>query len=160
MAEEKLTVSSLISFSKDTYTEILDCIKILSGLTQEYRETDNLDALEKIKREFNAHLERYATLYSQTKKYKGDTHTYLSEHRKRFKGETMKLLIDEGLAVTAADKLIYAHPHYVKRLNLLEDITEFFIRTEELFQMYNTILQSIVQSISVQSKQFSNSKSS
>lgn len=156
--EEQLRVSDLIPFNEESYQEILSTIEVLSALTEDYRNTYHLEKLETIKREFNAYLERFAVLYSQTKAYKGDTHTYLSEHRKRFKGETMKILLDEGYNSTSADKIVYSHPYYVKRLNLLEDITEFFIRTEELYTRFNYTLQCIVQSISVASKEKTNTK--
>ena len=158
--EEQLKVSDLIPFEQESYQEIIATIKVLSNLTEEYRQTYSLDKMETIKREFNAYLERFAVLYSQTKAYKGDTHTYLSEHRKRFKGETMDILMNkDGYNATAAEKLVYSHPYYTKRLDLLEDITEFFIRTELLFDRYNVTLQSIIQSISVASREKSNTKS-
>jgi hypothetical protein len=161
MEEENLKVSDLVDLSKGTYTETHDIIKKLTALSAEYHSmTDFYDPyeLERIKRQFDSYMQSFAVYYARIKKFKGNQHVYLDEVRKKIKAEALQQLIDEGVKVTAADSLVYKSKYYVKRVNLMEDIKEFMIKTELLYDRFNTTFHSIVQSYSAAKKEFENSK--
>lgn len=161
MAEPTLKVSSLVDLSKETYTETHEVIKNLSNLSAEYHSmTDFYDPyeLERIKRQFDSYMQNFAVYYAKVKKFKGSQHVYLDEVRKKIKAEALQQLLDEGAKVTAAESLVYKSEYYVTRVNLMEDIKEFMIKVELLYDRFNGTFQSIIQSCSVARKEYENAK--
>lgn len=157
--KQKLRVSDIVPFDKHTYEETHKTIKELDNLAKEYRGCyDNPHELERIKREFLGYLSYFATLYAKVKPFKGSTHVYLDEQRKRCKAECIEILLSEKFSATNAANIVYSHPYYVERIRLMEDIKQFFILTENLYELYNMTFNSIVQSISVASKEMHNTK--
>lgn len=159
-ATNTLRVSDLVPFTKTMFDEIKGSMKRLSDLTKEYYEMEDLFdvyGLESVKRRFNSELQYFTTKYSLVKRYKGDSHTYLSEQRKMFKAEAMELLIKDGFSQTAAEKMSYGSLYYKHRVELMQDLVEFFIKVEVLHDHYTMTLQAIIQSVSVAAKEKGNS---
>jgi DNA repair ATPase RecN len=148
-----------VKLREQDYTDIAECISKLQDMTEQYRNCYDLNALETLKREFNSYLQRLTTLYPLTKKYKGSNHTYLEDAIKKLKAETTDLLLHSGKNVTQSEKLLYDHPLYKEQKKTIDTIIGLFIKVEVLHENFNTTLQSIVQSISVLSKEYGNSKS-
>lgn len=158
--DTKLKVSDLVNFTKKEFDKLKGSMLRLRDISKAYHEMDDYSdvmRLEEIKRNFNAELQYFATLYAGVRKFKGDTHSYLAEQRKTFKAEAMTLLINGGYAQTAAEKLSYGTEYYKKRVELLQDLTEFFIRVETMYDVYTTTLQAIIQSVSIAGKEKGNS---
>jgi hypothetical protein len=156
MEEKKLKVSDLIRLKESDVKQLQESLLRVDALTKEYYESIELFdviSLEGLKRRFIGELQYLTTMYSKTKCYKNDTHTYLNEVRKRVKGETFSLLLSEGKKTTMASELVYSHPYYVERLKLIEDLIEFFIRVEYLHTQACSTLQAIIQSVSLAGKE-------
>jgi len=159
--EDSLKVSDLVPLSKDNYTNTSICLKVLASLAKEYHEmSDMYDPyeLERIKRAFDSEMQNLSVHYAAVKKFKGNQHVYLDEVRKRVKAEALELLLDEGVKITAAGDLVYKSEYYTKRISLMEDIKEFMIKVELLYERYNMTFQSIIQSLSSAKKEYENSK--
>ena len=114
--------------------------------------------LEIIKRKFDSQMQHLSTYYAKIKKFKGGQHVYLDEVRKKIKGEALQLLLDEGHKVTSAETLVYKTDYYVKRINLMENIKEFMIKTELLYDRFEATFNAIIQSYSTARKEFENTK--
>ena len=158
MSEEKqkLKVNDLIRLREQDVVQINESIVRLQELSKLYYEANDLFdviQLEEVKRRFLAELQYFTVMYSKTKAYKNDTHTYLHEVRKRAKGETFQILLSEGKKTTMANELIYCHPYYVERVNLIESLIEFFIKVEYLHEFFTGLSQAIIQSVSVSAKE-------
>jgi hypothetical protein len=158
--EENLKTSDIIDFKESDFKKITDSLKILEEISKEYRRTDDVHGLEDIKKRLNAELQFFASLYAKVKVYKGTNHTYMEDVLKGIKSETINRLLDSNVKVTAAEQLYYTQPYYKNRLEVLLKIKGFFIKVEELFNIYNGTLQCVIQSISVASKEMQNSKMS
>lgn len=162
MAEEKLKVSDLVSgFTDKEYREINELIKTLWALSNRYQsmaEINNVEELEKIKREFNGHMQRFSTLFASVKKYKDSNFQYLGEHRKRFKAAAVKRLLDEGKNATNANNLVYDSEYYVERVELMEDLVGFFTKVDLFYNQCEDTFRAIIQSISIASKELESSK--
>ena len=156
--EENLKTSDIIDFKESDFKKITDSLKILEEISKEYRRTDDVHGLEDIKKRLNAELQFFASLYAKVKVYKGTNHTYMEDVLKGIKSETINRLLDSNVKVTAAEQLYYTQPYYKNRLEVLLKIKGFFIKVEELFNIYNGTLQCVIQSISVASKEMQNSK--
>lgn len=159
--EEKLKVSDLVDISKEDYIATNNIIKILKDLSGQYHTmTDFYDPhqLEIIKRQFDSQMQSLAVYYAKIKKFKGSSHTYLDEVRKKIKGEALDILLSEGVKVTSAESLVYKTDYYVKRINLMEDIKEFMIMTELMYDRFDSTFNSIIQSYSTARKEFDNSR--
>lgn len=156
--EENLKTSDIINFKESDFKKITDSLKILEEISKEYRRTDDVHGLEDIKKRLNAELQFFASLYAKVKVYKGTNHTYMEDVLKGIKSETINRLLDSNVKVTAAEQLYYTQPYYKNRLEVLLKIKGFFIKVEELFNIYNGTLQCVIQSISVASKEMQNSK--
>lgn len=159
--EEKLKVSDLVDISKEDYIATNNIIKILKDLSNQYHTmTDFYDPhqLEIIKRQFDSQMQSLAVYYAKIKKFKGSSHTYLDEVRKKIKGEALDILLSEGVKVTSAESLVYKTDYYVKRINLMEDIKEFMIMTELMYDRFDSTFNSIIQSYSTAKKEYENSK--
>lgn len=156
----KLKVSDLVNFTKKDFDEIRGSLKRLDEITKEYYSMHSLTdlyGLEDIKRRLNAELQFFTSLYSCVRKFKGDSHSYLAEQRKTFKAEAMSLLIEGGYTQTAAEKLAYGTNYYKRRVELMQDLTEFFIKVEAMHDHYTTTLQAVIQSVSIAGKEKGNS---
>lgn len=159
--EKELKVSDLINLSQEDYIETNSILNNLLSLSKEYHSmTDMYDPnqLEIIKRQFDSDMQHLAPYYAKIKKFKGAQHVYLDEVRKKIKGEALQILLDEGQKVTSADTLVYKTEYYVKRINLMESIKEFMIKTELLYDRFEATFNSIIQSYSTARKEFENSK--
>ena len=158
MNEEKpkLKVNDLIKLREQDVTQINLSITRLSDLVKDYYEANDLFdvyQLEEVKRRFLAELQYFTVMYSKTKCYKGSTHTYLEEYRKKTKADTVKLLLDEGKKIGMAEALCYSHPYYIERILLIESLIEFFIKVEYLHEYFTGLGSAIIQSISIASKE-------
>ena len=159
--EEILRVSDLVDISKEDYVATNSILNRLLKLSEEYHKMVDLydpHQLEIIKRKFDSDMQHLATYYAKIKKFKGAQHVYLDEVRKRIKGEALQILIDEGHKVTSAETLVYKTDYYVKRITLMEDIKEFMIKTELLYERFEATFNSIIQSYSTAKKEFEASK--
>ena len=159
--EENLKVSDLVDSSKEDYVNTNSILNNLLVLSKEYHEmTDMYDPnqLEIIKRKFDSQMQHLSTYYAKIKKFKGGQHVYLDEVRKKIKGEALQLLLDEGHKVTSAETLVYKTDYYVKRINLMENIKEFMIKTELLYDRFEATFNAIIQSYSTARKEFENTK--
>ena len=72
--------------------------------------------------------------------------------------QSVELLLMEGHKITSAETLVYKTEYYVKRINLMENIKEFMIKTELLYDRFEATFSSIVQSYSAARREFENSK--
>lgn len=159
--EENLKVSDLVDLSKEDYLQTNLLINNLLALSKEYHSMVDMydpNQLEIIKRKFDSYMQNLAVSYAKIKKFKGSQHVYLDEVRKKIKGEAMQLLLDEGQKVTSAETLVYKTDYYVKRVNLMEDIKEFMLKTELLYERFEYTFNAIIQSYSTARKEFENSK--
>lgn len=159
--EEVLKVSDLVPLTREDYLETNAILKNLKTFSNEYHDMVDLydpNQLEIIKRKFDKELQNLATYFAKIKKFKGGTHTYLDEVRKRVKGEAIQILLEEGNKVTSAESLVYSTKYYKDRVALMEDIKEFMIRTELLYERYETTFNAIIQSLSSAKKELENSK--
>ncbi len=94
-------------------------------------------------------------VYAKVKAFKGSNQSYLEDARKQFKAETLKILInDEGVKITEAKEVAYAHPYYIQRITLTEKIRSFFIEVDEMHEFFTNVLSLMQQTISIVSKDF------
>lgn len=159
--EEKLKVSDLVPLTEQDYMETKNILKNLRELSNEYYDMSDLydpNQLEIIKRKFDRELQNLATYFAKIKKFKGGTHTYLDEVRKRIKGEAIQMLLDDGSKVTSAESLVYSTKYYKDRVALMENIKEFMIKTELLYERYEYTFNAIIQSLSAARREFENNK--
>jgi hypothetical protein len=159
--EESLKVSDLVDLSKEDYVNTNTILNNLLVLSKEYHDMVDMydpNQLEIIKRKFDSQMQHLSTYYAKIKKFKGGTHTYLDEVRKKIKGEALQILLDEGNKVTSAETLVYKTDYYVKRINLMENIKEFMIKTELLYERFEATFNSIIQSYSTAKKEYENTK--
>ena len=159
--EENLKVSDLVNLSKEDYLQTNILINNLLTLSNEYHNMVDMydpNQLEIIKRKFDNQMQHLSPYYAKIKKFKGSQHVYLDEVRKKIKGEAMQLLLDEGQKVTSAETLVYKTDYYVKRVNLMEDIKEFMLKTELLYERFEYTFNAIIQSYSTARKELENSK--
>jgi cell fate (sporulation/competence/biofilm development) regulator YlbF (YheA/YmcA/DUF963 family) len=158
MANTDLKVSDLILFSEDDFKELKLHIDGMSKLIESYGDTNtqDLEGLEDIKKSMIGKMQRFTELYAKVRAYKGSSHEYLDEQRKRFKSQAIKRMMDEPdmkKSITKAKELVYDYPFYVERYELTESIRKFFIKVDELHSYYNDVLRAITQTISVGAKE-------
>lgn len=157
--EENLKVSDLVNLSKEDYIETNNIINNLLTLSGEYHNMSDMydpNQLEIIKRKFDNNMQHLSVYYAKIKKFKGSQHVFLDEVRKKVKAEALEILLNEGNKITSAETLVYKTDYYVKRINLMEDIKEFMIKTELLYDRFDATFQSIVQSLSTAKKEKDN----
>ena len=152
-------LADIIPLGDHTVENLVKSMQELERLTGEYRNTDSLIDLERIKRHFVAHLQFYTQQYSRLKAYKGPNHTYFETQYKKLKAETMSMLLSRGVKVTQADTLVYQEPYYADRVAVLEKAKESFIHAELKYEQFNNTLQALVQSISIANKEYGNTRS-
>ena len=153
-----LKITDIVDIKESTIQKLKAVMDTLSALSLQYRETDDLYALEHLKREFLGHLQFMAEQYARIKVYKGPNHTYLESAIKRFKAETLDILLSEGNKITTAEKSLYLHQYYTDRLEVAEKLIAFCLTVELAFEQYNLVFSAIVQSISVASKDLTHQK--
>lgn len=159
--EEQLRVSDLINLSQEDYEQTNIILKNLLNLSAEYHDMVDMydpNQLEIIKRKFDSQMQHLSPYYAKIKKFKGSQHVYLDEIRKKIKGEALQLLLDEGQKVTSAESLVYKTDYYVKRINLMENIKEFMLKTEMLYERFEATFNAIIQSYSTARKEMEASK--
>jgi hypothetical protein len=153
-----IKVEDIVDFKQETVQEISQCCKKLDGLCREYSEIDGIGAigdLEILKRRFVGEFQYFAKLFSHVKKYKGASHTYLEDQRKQIKAEGInKVMAEKGnLSITAAKELVYDTDFYKQRIDVIQSLIKFFIKTENMYDYYTSVFQSIIQSVSIASKE-------
>lgn len=156
-----LKVSDLVDLKESDYVDTISTITELNKLSEEYHTMSDFydpDQLEIIKRKFDSYMQTFAVQYARVKKYKGSQHVYLDEVRKKIKAEAIQILLDEGSKITAAESLVYKSKYYTERVNLMENIKEFMIKTELLYERFDNTFQSIVSSLYSAAKEKDNSK--
>jgi len=158
MAEKfKIKVSDIIPYPKDLDNKMLEQIKRLGELKDAYMSAgDNIHTLEEIKREIVGILAYLSTLYGKIKRFKGSNHTFMEEERKVLKARVIKKLVDGGMSFTTADKLCYDDDEYKDYSATMGRMKEIFTGYEAVVDIYQYVLQSVIQSISVLSKEKSN----
>lgn len=157
--EEKLKVSDLIDLSQEDYVSTNTILNNLLSLSKDYHMMVDMydpNQLEIIKRKFDSQMQHLSPYYAKIKKFKGAQHVFLDEVRKKIKGEALQLLLDEGHKVTSAETLVYKTDYYVKRINLMENIKEFMIKTELLYERFEATFNAIIQSYSTAKKEMDN----
>jgi hypothetical protein len=159
MTKQEISVADLVDIKESTMVKLKEVMDILTNLSKVYTQTDDITALEVLKREFLSNLQYMAGLYAKIKVYKGSNHTYLETAIKKFKAETIDILLTEGHRITTADKSVYVHTHYTSRMAVAEKIIAFCLTVELAYEQYNLTLNSIIQSISVASKDLTHQKS-
>lgn len=159
--EEKLKVSNLIDLAQDDYIQTNKVLNNLLSLSAEYHNMVDMydpNQLEIIKRKFDSQMQHLSPHYAKIKKFKGSQHVYLDEVRKKIKGEALQLLLDSGEKITAADTLVYKTEYYTERIKLMENIKEFMIKTELLYDRFEATFNSIIQSYATARREFENNK--
>lgn len=155
-AEETIKVSDLVQFSQKDYIETKRVLKLMNEMVQRYVDNlDNLETLEDLKRKFNGQMVYLAGFYAKVKCYR-ENHDYLEAQRKRLKADAVKRMVresEEKLSTAAAKELVYDFPYYKDRLDVLEDIKQFFYKVDLSYSNYQDVQRSIYQSVSLLSKQ-------
>lgn len=159
--EDNLKVSDLIDLSQSDYIDTNNILTVLRNLSKEYHDMVDMydpNQLEIIKRKFDSNMQHLAVYYAKIKKFKGAQHVYLDEVRKKIKGEALQILLDEGHKVTSAETLVYKTDYYIKRINLMENIKEFMIKTELLYERFEATFNAIIQSYATAKREYENNK--
>ena len=159
--EERLKVSDLINLSQEDYEQTNMILKSLLNLSSEYHNMVDMydpNQLEIIKRKFDSQMQHLSPFYAKIKKFKGSQHVYLDEIRKKIKGEALQLLLDEGQKVTSAESLVYKTDYYVKRISLMENIKEFMLKTEMLYERFEATFNAIIQSYATARREYESNK--
>jgi hypothetical protein len=155
-----LKVTDIVNVSEKLLTDINQQMKVLDDLTLMYTPETSLFELEELKIRFNAELQYMGGLYAKIKAYKGKNHTFLEEEINKIKAETYAFLFAKKMNSSQAEKLVYAEPYYVERIELAKKIIRTFSHIEEMYKRYDYTLTCIVQSISINGKEFNHSKTS
>lgn len=160
----KYKVTDLVpSLKEETLKELKTIMIYLTNISKEYYETNDTSdpfILEDLKRRFDGYMQRMATLYSKTKKYKGAQHVYLEDVRKKVKSEVLSRLMapPSSLKITQAEVVVYADEEYAEKIKLIENLREFMINVELMYERFETTYQSIVQSQSLAKREYEQSK--
>ena len=174
MSKSSLKVSDLVSFSKQDYelakVVIRELELLIKGGTKRVGEesvvvtgyyqmqgSQNPTELEDLKIKFLSHMSTLTDIYAKVKAFKGNDHVYLSDARKEFKAEALKLLLrdpKESVKITEAKEIVYASEYYKDRIHLTEQIRKFFIEVDEKYEFFSTVLSLLQQTISVVSKDY------
>jgi len=108
-----------------------------------------------LKRKFNSYLVYLATYYSKIRCFR-ENFEYLEAQRKRIKAESIDHLIStspDKVSISAAEKVVYSSQYYIDRINVLEQLKQFFYLVDLSYQNYQDVQRSIYQSISLLSKE-------
>ena len=173
MEDKKLKVSDLVNFSEADYklakvvirelellvrggTKIVDKKNVTVVGYSQMQGVSNPGELEDLKMKFLSYMSTLTDIYAKVKAFKGNDHVYLSDARKEFKGEALKLLTSgvEPVKITEAKGTVYASEYYKERIHLTEKIRKFFIEVDEKYTFFSTVLSLLQQTISVISKDY------
>lgn len=160
----KYKVTDLVpSLKEDTLKELRATIKTLLTISERYQKSGDISdpfLLEELKKEFDSYMQRMATLYSKTKKYKGSQHVYLEDIRKKIKSEVLIRLMGapSNMKITQAEVVVYSDEEYVEKITLLENLREFMINVELMYERFETTYNAIIQSQSIVKKEYEQSK--
>jgi hypothetical protein len=156
MEKPKLKVSDVIPLSEQTVLDITASLGRLAGISKEYYDaSEDCDVLllERLKRSLLGELQYVTTLYSKVRRFKGESFTYLSAERKATKAAAIKILMEGGMKITAAEVFVYDSEYYKERITLMNDLVQFFLKTEHLVEHYQNVIHSIIQSVSLAGKE-------
>jgi hypothetical protein len=164
-----LKVQDIISNLKESQIDdITSSIKRSEDIVRRYtqiNDTSDLESLEALKKELNGELMYLTNLYGIIRKFKGTNHVYFEDVLKRVKAEAIDIMTNsidpasgKRFSTTSAELKVYQHPYYVERLDLIMKLRQAFIRADEMHSFFNTALQSIIQSVSVAAKEYTNQK--
>lgn len=159
--EDNLKVSDLVNLTQEDYLQTNTILNNLLTLSKEYHNMIDMydpNQLEIIKRKFDSQMQHLSPHYAKIKSFKGSQHVYLDEVRKKIKGEALQILLDEGQKVTSAETLVYKTDYYIKRINLMENIKEFMIKTELLYERFEATFNAIIQSYSTARREYESNK--
>lgn len=156
--KSQITIKDLVNIKEETVESLNAVMAELTDLCDTYTMTDELLLLEQLKREVLSKLQYMATLFAKIKVFKGPNHTYLESAIKKFKAETITLILESGGNITSAEKKVYTHPYYIERMKVAEKVISFCITVELAFDHYTSTLSAIIQSISVASKDYSHQR--
>ena len=151
---KNLKVSNIANFSQKVNEDITTALTALTTLYNQYLESDDLNELDNIKREYAGFLIYLATLYGEVKKFKGANHTFMEEERKLLKAKVLKRLKAEKTSFAEANAIAYDDIEYKAVYDLITKLKSRLIAIEELYQMHQKGLDSIIQTISIKSKRF------
>ena len=160
----KYKVTDLVpTLKEDTLKELRTTIKTLLSISERYQKSGDISdpfLLEELKKEFDSYMQRMATLYSKTKKYKGSQHVYLEDIRKKIKSEVLIRLMGapNNMKITQAEVVVYSDEEYVEKITLLENLREFMINVELMYERFETTYNAIIQSQSIVKKEYEQSK--
>ena len=150
---KEIKVGDLVpNYSEKHYKEATEVLKCLHEDTMSYASLDNLydmETMERIKRTMVGNLELLGEHYARVKKFKtiGD---YLEEVRKAVKAEAIEVICDEqGISINQAEKVVYNHPYYKERVEVMQQLKSFFILVEIKYERYSDTLNNIRQSLSL-----------
>lgn len=151
---ERIKVGDVIDIKQSTINKIVEELKQLSELRDSYVGCGNdIVALEGIKREMGSRLTFVAELFSNVKKYKSGNHTYLEDRRKQLKASIMKKMYeDKNMTKSDVKELVYDNEEYKAYMDTIMKLKKRFIEFEEVYNSYQSLYQSIIQSISVLGK--------
>ena len=157
MEKEVIKVRDIVEhLTEKNVEDISNSLARLSGIAAEYYKQEDIydvDMLERLKRRLVGELLYLNTLYNITKGQKDESFTYMTSARKRIKAEAITKLLEEGKKVTMAETLVYAHPYYTARMEVLEALKRFCIKVENLRDTYESVLNAVIQSVSISSKE-------
>lgn len=157
--EIKELVGDIVTLDFDTLKEIKDVFTKLSELLTDYKNCTDINTLDNIKREIASWLVFLAPMWGEIKKHKGSNHTFLEDARKRLKAVVLSRMItstkdQKGMALTTAKELVYNDIEFVTKSEALLLLKKNLITFEELFEGYQRVFQSILQSVSIEAKSF------
>lgn len=150
-----LKVSDVIDFSEEDYKETKRLIRLMNKMLLEYVDNvDNPDALELLKRQFNAQLMYLATYYARILCFR-ENFQYLESQRKELKATAIQVMMreDSSIKYTNAEKNVYAYTYYSERVKLIEKLKSFFYLVELQYKNYENTQRSIYQSVSTLNKE-------
>lgn len=163
ISEDKLhvVVTDVVSLPKKYFDSVSEVLDKMKALGEEYQSsTDNLSRLEEIKKEMNGWLQNFAELFSTVKALKGTNHVYLENAVKKIKADAMEQLLEQGLKITAAEKLIYNSEYFEAHMQVANKLIKYCVNMELMYEHYTTTLSCITQSISILGKEYNSQKMS
>lgn len=146
-----------MKIKEEDFKEMLGAISSLKELEEKYKTTFHPSDLEVLKREFISRLQYLAEIYSDIRPYKGSSHNYCEEEVKKLRSQTISILRAKGNSATAGESMYPSEPMYIEGLNEIMKTAKIYVRVETLYNHFNSVLQAIIQSISVAQKEKKNS---
>jgi hypothetical protein len=162
MSEENKTeqLCKILKIKPKIFIEIGESFDKLKEFIDEYQRVEFAHDLESLKRRVIAEFEYYISNYSKIKAFKGSNHTYFEREFKDLKAQTIHKLRERGLKATEAESAYVLDEEYKEKADLLRKFIGIFIVVEQKLDVFQNLIQAIVQSISVQTKESQSSKNS